>query len=225
LIEHSEYSDSNSIGPGHAENQDSFLVNEQKMIFAIADGVGGYEGGKIASSIAIDILEHDAENISDEGKFRLSFDKVFKAIISKSKELGFQFMGTTLSAARVLGNKILFANVGDSPIFLIRHGKAIGFYFDDSMRERNPKNLWGLRQYVGFPLEGSVVHTRTAIRESGDILILCSDGVADNIIGPDMNMGLLEDLVIRTRSARKIVEEAIRMNYKRDDMSAILVSF
>ena len=225
MIKHDEYSDSNSISPAHEENQDSILADEEAMIFAVADGVGGYEGGKTASSLAIEILRKEAGEISNEDQIRSCFEKIHKAMLAKARELDSPFMGTTLAAAKILEEKVLLANVGDSPIFLIQGGKAIAFYYDDSQRSTDPSNMWSLKRYAGFGPDSLHAHSRTMTPKKGDILLLCSDGISDNILGSHRNLDRLADLVTRNHSAKKLVEEAMRLNYKRDDMSAILLFF
>ncbi len=195
------------------------------MIFAVADGVGGYEGGKIASSLAVDILKQNARTISNEEEFRSCVENVHLAMLSVARELGFPLMGTTVAAARLIGGQVLIANVGDSPIFLIRDRKVIALYYDDSQRYEDSRNLWALTQYAGFGARKLTVHTRTLASEKGDVLLLCSDGVSDNLLEPSRNFDRLVDLVMTSRSAKVLVEEAMGINYKRDDMSAILIFF
>ena len=66
LVRFDAYSASNSIGSGHSENQDSYLADMSALIFAVADGVGGYEGGKVASDLAIGALRNRAGEIQNE---------------------------------------------------------------------------------------------------------------------------------------------------------------
>ncbi|MGI0084531.1 MAG: PP2C family protein-serine/threonine phosphatase [Nitrososphaerales archaeon] len=225
MIKHDEYSESNSISVHHAENQDSLLVDEDHLAFAVADGVGGYEGGKVASSLAVEILRKKMKGISDEEELRSCIQELHSTMLARAAELGYPLMGTTLAVSKIFENeeKILSANVGDSPIFMIRSGDVIQLYHDDSQRFANPRNMWALTQYLGFGPESLLVHSKTTAYREGDIVVLCSDGVSDNILGPDVNLGFFGELVTKTRSAREIVKKAIMTNLKRDDMSAIFL--
>ncbi|MCL5067469.1 MAG: serine/threonine-protein phosphatase [Thaumarchaeota archaeon] len=219
--------DSNSVGFAHDENQDSIVADVQKGIFAVADGVGGYKGAKEASSLAIDTLKTRVEDIVDENSFRECLEGIHGEIRDSARKLGYPGMGTTIAAVKILQHerKILTANVGDSPIFLVRDSEAIPLYFDDSQRSSDPGNLWALLQYVGFGPERPTVHTRTTSYKSGDVLLICSDGVSDNLIRSESDPASLADFVRASGSARRIVERAMEIGRKADDMSAVLVFF
>jgi PPM family protein phosphatase len=227
LVQVDSFSDSNSVGIIHAENEDSVLADAGSLLFAVADGVGGYEGAKIASRMAVEKLSEYNEKIKDEASLRAEIQQIHAEITKKAKELGILGMGTTIAAAKVVTDskhqKLMCANVGDSPIFLIRDEDVIPLYFDDSERLRDSGNMWTLLSYLGFGPEKITVHTSSAEFEKGDILILCSDGVSDNILGPENDLESLGRLARETRSAEAIVRTAMEKHFKPDDMSAILV--
>lgn len=225
LIKHAEYSDSNSFSAHHSENQDSLLIDEEHNVFAVADGVGGYLGGKIASTLAVEILQQRMKKISDEEELGACIREMNAKMHAKANELDYPMMGTTIAVSKIFENdkKILSSNIGDSPIFLIRSGEVIALYHDDSQRFANPKNMWALTQYVGFGPGNLLVHTKTTDYKEGDILLLCSDGVSDNILGQHLNLNLVAGLVTKSRSAKELVKKALEINLKPDDMSAILL--
>ena len=226
MVRHDEYSESNSVSVNHPENQDSLLVDEEHLVFAVADGVGGYEGAKLASELAVKTLEQRMKGITNEEELRTCLQEMHTEMLAKAKELGYPLMGTTIAVTKIFeeGRTILSANVGDSPIFLIRAGEATPLYYDDSQRFKNPKNTWSLTQYVGFGPENLEVHSRTTAFREGDVLLLCSDGVSDNILAHDMNLGVISELVTK-RSAKDLVKKAMSAGVKHDDMSAILLFF
>lgn len=220
-MEHSEFSDSNSIGGDHRENQDSILVDEKNSIFAIADGVGGYEGGKIASLLAVQLLQENLTRDSTEGSLRETILKIHDDMQSQARELDHPYMGTTLAVCKIVsGKSAICANVGDSPIYLVRNGSAAALYKDDSERYSNPQNTWSLTQYLGLPVGKIEIHSRITDLKKGDILIICSDGVSDNLFG-----GGLQSVaeLAKSLNAKQLVETAMKKNLKHDDMSAILI--
>jgi serine/threonine protein phosphatase PrpC len=234
------FSDTNSLSLMHSENQDSILADETNLVFAVADGVGGYPGAKEASQLAVDIIGERASSLVDEERLRACVAEIHSEVKRKAKDLGYPGMGTTVALAKVTpntggdgGGKILSANVGDSPILLFPRvtssKQARGYvrlYQDDSERGLDPSNLWSIVQYVGYggdDNEELEIHSSSSAFDSGDMLLLCSDGVTDNFEGLHGRDGLAE-FVRRTRNARRLVEEAIRIGFKPDDMSAILVS-
>ena len=219
MIRIDSYSSSNSIGPYHSENQDSLLIDSEKLLFGLADGVGGYQGAKVASSLAMEILSR--YNVKDEDSLRDCLLRINYHISSKASELGFENMGTTISVVKVVTRESRFitANVGDSPILLLHDNELRPVYHDDSYRNSDPMLMSGIIQYLG--LDKVEVHTQFAKYSENDILLICSDGITDNLLHSRRNR--LEGIV--HTSAKKIVEAAISERTKPDDMTAILLFF
>lgn len=233
----SAYSISNSIGPEHAENQDSFLSDQEDSLFAVADGVGGYAGAKEASSLAIEGLKERAFLLSnDVASFESVLKEIHEDIQQKADRLHLENMGTTIAVAKVfpdsngLGGAIITANVGDSPILFFpsrEDAKCVPVYTDDSHRDQDPYAFVGIIQYLGLPDWKVDVHTHKFSYSSDDMLLLCSDGVTDNLADrsqKDRNQwSKLETLAKESRSAQRITESAISVGIKADDMTAILL--
>ena len=217
------FSKSNSMGPNHAENQDSYIVDEQALLFAVADGVGGYSGAKEASSIAVQILEKNASRIIDEKSLADSIREVHERIIERSKELHFANMGTTLAVAKIFPRQgsVIIGNVGDSPILLFRGNSMESIYVDDSGRSYDPLSMYGIIQYLGLEQKLDI-HTQTFRYTSGDTLLLCSDGITDNLLNSNGGREKLVSLV-KLGSAEKIVDSALDVGLKPDDMTAVMV--
>ncbi len=215
-MRYDSFSSSNSISSAHAENQDSYLTDGANLLFAVADGVGGYDGGKEASSLAVELLESDAARVVDEMTLSETLLEIHNEIIKRSRRLGFPSMGTTVACAKVFPDRALVGNVGDSPVLLFRGEEITALYHDDSYRSEDPSSMFGMVQYLGvdFDIE---VHTRNLLYSSGDVLLLCSDGVTDNL-----SRAKLQDL-IKMGSAEKIVQAAVNEKIKPDDMTAVLV--
>jgi PPM family protein phosphatase len=216
------FSKSNSVGPNHAENQDSFLVDVD-LLFAVADGVGGYSGAKEASSIAVQMLAKNASQIIDENSLADSIREVNDRIIKRSRELHFPNMGTTVAIAKVLPHErtVITGNVGDSPILLFRGNSMESIYADDSHRSYDPFSMYGIIQYLGFEQKLDI-HTQTFHYISGDTLLICSDGITDNLLNSSGGKERLVSLV-KFGSAEKIVNAALDEGLKPDDMTAVMV--
>jgi PPM family protein phosphatase len=221
------YSDSNSVSAFHKENQDSVFASRSKLVFAVADGVGGYLGAKEASQIAVDTIKDTPTDFDSEEVMASCLSEIAKRIKKRSRELGYEGMGTTLALAKILpeGMTTITANVGDSPIFLIKanaNNSIASLYKDDSLRFVDPDNMWSINQYLGY--DGRLnIHTKSAHYEKGDILLLCSDGISDNILGRSNNLSRLASLVRENRSAKTLIQIAMNTGLKSDDMTAMLV--
>ncbi len=216
------------MGIYHEENQDSFLEDSQNMLFAVADGVGGYYGAKEASSMAVDLLKSNAHQIVDEATFQNVISNIHLKINERAKELGFVNMGTTLAAAKILRGKddskvALCANVGDSPILLFSGGSFEKMYVDDSHRELDRSAVFGITQYLGLDCDLDIHITKRRCVE-GDVLLLCSDGITDNLASSG-DYDTLSRLMLNHPSAKRIVKQAMQSGLKPDDMTAVLVFF
>jgi PPM family protein phosphatase len=220
------FSDSNSVGGFHSENQDSIFSSLTNLVFAVADGVGGYQGAKEASEIAVNIIKGRCTILDSEKTLEAAVLEIDRKIRVRGKELRYPGMGTTLALAKVHShnNTVITSNAGDSPIFLIKgkENDVAILYKDDSERFEDPNNLWSINQYLGYGGR-LTVHTKSAHYDKGDILLLCSDGISDNILGTTNNFSKLRSLVIENRSAKALVDIAMKTGLKSDDMSAILV--
>ena len=237
-IRFDSFSASNSVGPGHAENQDSLFTDPSTLTFAVADGVGGYQGGKEASELAIGAIRNNAGLIRDEASLSSVISEIHEQLKQTANSLHYPGMGTTIAVAKIIPKdesrgKFITGNTGDSPILYFPQDNAdeiVKVYSDDSYRGSSPSSMFAITQYLGiddskFEL---AVHTQTREYTSGDILMLCSDGVTDNL--QPSNSGYLPrrsanlpELVRRYGSAKKIVEAAIEAGVKADDMTVVLV--
>jgi serine/threonine protein phosphatase PrpC len=169
-----------------------------------------------------------------------TFLDIHSRILGEARRRGFFGMGTTLAAAKLVNvpehpetengrlrneKRFITANVGDSPILLVKRkdGSEVECFHDDSERARNPSNMWSVVQYLGYEEGAPKVHSRQVEYETGDILLLCSDGITDNLVLAGRSYELLAKMALRTRSAKRIVQSALSSRIKRDDMTVVLV--
>ena len=122
------------IGKARDMNQDCFYVSDlnkdEIKLYIVADGMGGYKGGEIASSLAVKSVKNFVfNNFKKSRKDRESILQLLKAAIEyanmivyeKSKEdPELQDMGTTLDACLIYNNKVFIGHVGDSRVYRIR---------------------------------------------------------------------------------------------------------
>jgi PPM family protein phosphatase len=233
MVRFDAYTASNSISAGHRENQDTYLADMSTLLFAVADGVGGYEGGKEASELAVAALRNRAVEIQNEFAAKSVLEDVHEQLLHTAKSRNYRNMGTTIALTKILpdyqsgpGGKAIIANVGDSPILYFP--KSIGGFeteyekvsTDDSFRDKAPGSMWAIVQYLE-------VHTKTLSFRNGDVLLLCSDGITDNLLSGGSysrkGVGDIREIIRTTGSAGEIVDEAMRAGVKADDMTAVLV--
>ncbi|MCD8235857.1 MAG: protein phosphatase 2C domain-containing protein [Prevotellaceae bacterium] len=159
--------------------------------FAVADGMGGYEGGEVASDIVcrafdafINKIEYqsDAKLIEDVKAWAEETNKLVVDSAALRPELA--EMGTTFVGLVFAGAKLLLVNVGDSRCYRIRGGVLKQLSVDHSERERTgnlnvPGNL--IYNFMGISPECFVSDVTEYRPLFGDVYLLCSDGLSDMI--------------------------------------------
>lgn len=192
------------------QNQDACVAQwfgEQTLLLAVADGMGGASGGEVASQRVIEIAietvaahctHPNFENILKETLYRVvdNSHKALKLIGQESPELS--GLGTTLVAIIIHKDKYAFVNIGDSRIYLNKHGSFYQVTKDHSylreFQEQNPGEIISesiINQYghvVTRIIDGSGdlpdVYPEGEQDfyqlDNGDALLLCSDGLILN---------------------------------------------
>jgi PPM family protein phosphatase len=190
------------VGRKRSNNQDSFLVNEELSLFAVADGMGGHSGGEVASAVAIRTLETLFKEKSDQPiPERMSeiIQLCNKAIFEQAKvNPKLTGMGTTLTAAVVDGSWIHIGQVGDSRCYLFRDAELYQITEDHSqvyellkagiINEANmaafQKNI--ITRSVGY-MESVNVDLFSRLAQKGDRYLLCSDGLSGMVSNEDIS--------------------------------------
>src|ERR1044072_2307875 len=103
-------------------NEDAFLHDPERTIFAVADGVGGAEAGEVASQTAIEVLDeafrHQSADADIEDWMELSIQRANASIHQMAKEHArCSMMATTIVALHIKGNVATFGHVGDSRLY------------------------------------------------------------------------------------------------------------
>src|SRR4026207_796455 len=103
-------------------NDDAFLPDRARGIFAVADGVGGAEAGEVASSTAIEVLDeafrHQEDGADVEDLMELAIQRANASIHQMAPEHAkFSMMATTIVALHLKGNVATFGHVGDSRLY------------------------------------------------------------------------------------------------------------
>ncbi len=193
-----ESSGLSAVGQVREDNQDSIHLpdnnhpSEQGSLFAIADGMGGYAHGGVASSLALESFAatFSAQNGSPIPKaMQRGVEAANLKVYQKAQQLDAGRMGTTLTVAHVFGEMLCLAHVGDSRAYLIRDGRATCLTTDhttvadmvrsklisaDKLRTHAQRSI--LTKSIGTTLFVQPDIVQQKLKE-GDRLILCSDGL------------------------------------------------
>ena len=176
---------------------------ETGMLFLVADGLGGAAAGEVASHMAVrtvfDALRERMPDAATDGAAfaaalrdaALAANASIHHVAARNAEL--RGMGTTLTAAALLGDTLFLAQVGDSRAYLVRNGAAQQLTKDQSLMQRlldageiTPeqaetsarRNI--ILQALGPEPMVKVDITHQPVRR-GDLLLLCSDGLSGQV--------------------------------------------
>ena len=227
-------------------NQDFYYIsaNSEYPFFIIADGMGGHRAGEVASKMAVEIisstLEEEVKNIKFEddyivGIIKNSIWKANEEIYRKSLESEeCSGMGTTVTLAWDINEKIYIGHVGDSRAYLLIDNELNQITEDHSLVEELIKNGSISREEARNHPQKNVItravgtsreiHVDVFIKEKykGDILLLCTDGLT-NMLNDDEIKELLLDEDIQ-RACEKLVD---RSNEKGgfDNVSVVAIKY
>ena len=232
-------------GRVRSNNEDAVGVNDTNGLAILADGMGGYNAGEVASSMAVVYLDTHLSRLLQElgndvtpTELRIALEmcinganrNILEAALTTSEHMG---MGTTLVMGLFRSDRLLLAHVGDSRCYRLRDGALQQLTRDHSwLQEQIDAGLItpqqaavsGYRSWVtrALGVEDTVLlETRQHPLRVGDILLLCSDGLTEMV--PDRAIAaILADPVPLPVQAQQLIDAA-KAAGGRDNVSVILV--
>lgn len=201
------------VGKKRKGNEDTLLIDGELLLYIVADGMGGHRAGEVASRLTVDTIRdclrrcRDGPSAADpdgpdttsskEGNHLLSSIHLANREVKRlsESEESCRGMGSTVSAVYLAGDTLIAANVGDSPIYLVR---------DEGIRELSVPHTVLAEQEVLFAgkshLLGEMyrhmltraIGTHETVQPSicevpcrrDDTVVICSDGLSD-AVSPD----------------------------------------
>ncbi len=230
----------NSIrGKKKKKNEDSILVreiNQDMLLMAVADGLGGQPSGHIASEVAIEAIQNYFP--SNENFEKQACDLIFKAEASVTMLSGvdpdLEYMGTTLTLAILHKNKVFWAHVGDTRLYHHKDDRLISITTDQTMAQfLVEEGEITQKEAINHPMQGLLEQSLGCADcepvtgffelQSGDSVLLCSDGLYSEINS---------DQIKRILGSKRDVEEKVELLIKtandaggKDNISAIILEY
>ena len=186
------YCEKSHVGMVRSNNEDSYCSVPELGLWIVADGMGGHEGGEVASAVVVNALV----------KYIRQGQSLFEAVtlannyLSEAISLGFgcNGMGTTVAILRKVDDKYEVAWVGDSRVYLYRKGlcrltrdhSVVQSLIDCGLLSPSDAALHPQRHVVTRAMRGGGNPGFLADVVSGDLLpgsifLLCSDGLTDAV--------------------------------------------
>jgi serine/threonine protein phosphatase PrpC len=231
-------------------NEDTIATDPDVGLLVLADGMGGYNAGEVASGIAVKTIT----NLVREGLLRedlASIDRstgltrpsiVLRDAITRANKIIYQTarsqaecegMGTTVVAALFYDNRISIAHVGDSRLYRQRGSQIAQVTMDHSLLQElvdrgfySPEEAQRAanKNYVTRAL-GVEPQVEVEVQEhpvdKGDIFILCSDGLSDMVEDEDIRLTISTFGANLDTVAKQLIQLA-NENGGRDNVSVVL---
>ena len=174
------------------QNEDAAWFDENKGVFAVADGMGGHLAGEVASAMAIEKIRKmsEEEKTPSISALRRAILEANQSILDRAYEHDeCRGMGTTLSVLWRGGSNLYIAHVGDSRCYLYRDGHLEQITDDHSMvMEMVRAGVLTPEQAAVHPMRNVItravgsdrsvqVDILTRERKAGDLWLFCSDGL------------------------------------------------
>jgi PPM family protein phosphatase len=233
------------IGCVRANNEDAAIGDGTLGLGLLADGMGGYNAGEVASQMAVSLIHADLGNWLGRhtpGAQVPDIRRALEACVSKANRAihgaaqanpAYAGMGTTLVAGVFQGARLVLGHVGDSRCYRWRHGQLTQITRDHSLlQEQLDAGLISAAEAAHSPnrnlvtramgVEGSVApEIRDFTVSPGDIYLMCSDGLSDLVDDRDI-AGVLAAGAPLADSAGQLVRQAIAQG-GHDNVTVLLI--
>lgn len=217
-----EYGAQCDQGLVRTSNEDSYVANEESMVFLVADGMGGHAAGEVASQISAssveEIMSGRSPDTNPEDLLQLAVQYANKRVYDTQEEQPeCRGMGSTLTVLTFMKDRYYVAQVGDSRAYLFRDNALeqltqdhsvvwslfeSGILTKDDISRHPQKNL--ITRSIGTHPEVEIDFFDGDAAE-GDIYLLCSDGLTDVLSDQD----ILQIIKSSSKNPQKIAEKLV----------------
>jgi protein phosphatase len=242
-----EFSSAVDAGRMRANNEDAVIVDEASGLAILADGMGGYNAGEVASHMVTTFVASELGRWLRDGRealpsvpdtrraMEICVDNANRAIFNSSNSNpNYAGMGTTLVVGVFRPSQLILGHVGDSRAYRLRAGKVQQLTRDHSLLQEQldsglitpeeaklsqNKNL--VTKALGIdPTVEPELHVYET--EPGDIYLLCSDGLNDMVEDEEIRLTLITLRSNPSLTVQQLVQAA-NDNGGRDNVSTMLI--
>ena len=238
-------------GMVRSHNEDTVFVDGEAGLAVLADGMGGYNAGEVASGIAVDVVSNGLLPELGSGRELSKIDVqsglthaalllqqqiaeankgIYEAAQTRPECAG---MGTTIVAAVFHGHRVSIGHIGDSRCYRLRGEKFEQLTHDHSLLQEQIDSGQLTSEQAKYSLNKNLVTRALGIEaivpadiaeyrvEANDIYLLCSDGLTD-MVDPEVIHNIVDDKRMVLPEAAADLVELANQNGGRDNISVIL---
>jgi len=225
-------------------NEDSVAVLEAHGLVVLADGMGGYNAGEVASQLAVEAITANLLPLYASDETALSSQTIRSAVEAANESIlstmlaepAYEGMATTVVVALFSDNRVCYGHVGDSRLYRLRNGQLEQLTRDHSMIQAlvDEGMFDTVQEALDAGVKGNVLIRGLCIHETvevdvgdsdvapDDLFLFCSDGLSNMIPHQDMLNILMEADVNINDAAERLLEMALD-NGGLDNVSLALV--
>lgn len=231
-------------GLARENNEDSVTIDEVTRLGILADGMGGYNAGEIASGMATAFIKSELGRwLSQAGRhanakevrraMEICVDNANRSIFNAANSNPqYSGMGTTLVLGVFQDTRLMLGHIGDSRCYRLRDGEFVQITKDHSLlQEQMDAGLITPEQAAtstnknlvtrALGVEDAVLLEVNEHRvEPGDVYLMCSDGLSDMVDNANLAQLLATDLPLEQKVIQLV--DAANANGGRDNISVLL---
>lgn len=216
-------------------NEDGYLVEPACGLWLVADGMGGYDAGEIASAAIVAHLATIGRSSSPQDQHARFLDRLSRAnreVQDYSQARDGIIVGSTVAALLLFGDQYQGIWAGDSRLYLLRNGQLQQLSRDHSEAQElvesgvltaDEARTWSHRNVITRAIGISaevIVDTVSGVAEHADMYLLCSDGLTTHVSDAEI------ETIMRGRRPREACERLIALTLERgatDNVTVVLV--
>lgn len=240
-------------GRRRTNNQDCYLINAERQLYLLADGMGGHAAGAVAARLTVDTVNGFLARAGDARTLAWPFGydvqipyehNILKTAVllanlkvaqSAQETEEYAGMGSTVVAVWIQNGRMVYTHVGDSRLYLLRQGRLRQLTVDHSLVQEQVKRgvitpedarTHRLRHVVTRAI-GSSDRLEVEVQEEelrdGDLVLLCCDGLSDKVGDGEIGSILLEGDALEGICGRLI--DAANAAGGDDNITAVLIEY
>jgi protein phosphatase len=232
-------------GRARSNNEDAVRIDESIALAVLADGMGGYNAGEVASAMAVDCISDDMARWLAEPSGPRDEEQICAALMASAQHANqvvfdaaqsraeYAGMGTTVVAALFNEDRVWIGHIGDSRAYRLRGGKLEQLSRDHSLlQEQIDAGLLTPEEAV-YSMNRNLVTRAVGVEpqvelevvghelRAGDTVLLCSDGLSDML--PDAAIAQVMRANDNLELAGQALIAAANAAGGRDNISVVLV--
>ena len=249
------YAGNTHVGKVRPHNEDYFDHLENEQLYIVADGMGGHAAGEVASRIAVETITQFYKNTAENKKNTPPIDvdnennnaenrlvnsiiqanlKIYEDALDNPEKKG---MGTTVVAINFTNDGAYLAHVGDSRIYRYRQGSLEQLTEDHSLLNDHIKmGIITPDEIENYPYKHVIVRAlgmqdsvqvdvKSEKPKNGDLYILCSDGLFDEVKDDDILEILNKSLPKGLSHTCNTLIDTANNNGGKDNITVILTQY